>query len=377
MEVEGPKGTQALEVESRGGGFRLPFTPEAPGEYRVRLALPSGAVEGRFTAQEAKDLALLIRAGALPVPVEVVEQRTVGPSLGEAAIRASVQAALIGAALTILYMVAYYRLLGGLAAAALLIYGLLSFAVLLLLEATLTLPGVAGFVLAIGMAVDANVLVFERIKEEHAAGQRIGSAVTAGFKRAWSAIADSNATTILAAALLFFLASGAVRGFGITVTIGVAVSMFTALVVTRILVEVAIRPAAVRTRPTFLGMGVGSGFRRWLEERSPDLLGRSRIWFTVSAVVLALAMALMTQAPVILLDEPTAGVHPALIQELVAQIRALNAEGRTFVVIEHHMEVVNALAHRVYFLAGGRVLAEGTPEAVRQDPQVLHAYYGH
>ncbi|HXF56759.1 MAG TPA: protein translocase subunit SecD [Actinomycetota bacterium] len=273
-------------------------SPEVAPDVECGVGIAGGTtvITGRFTAQEAKDLALLIRAGALPVPVEVVEQRTVGPSLGEAAIRASVQAALIGAALTILYMVAYYRLLGGLAAAALLIYGLLSFAVLLLLGATLTLPGVAGFVLAIGMAVDANVLVFERIKEEHAAGQRIGSAVTAGFKRAWSAIADSNATTILAAALLFFLASGAVRGFGITVTIGVAVSMFTALVVTRILVEVAIRPAAVRTRPTFLGMGVGSGFRRWLEERSPDLLGRSRIWFTVSAVVLALAMAgLVTQ----------------------------------------------------------------------------------
>jgi len=127
-------------------------------------------ISGAFTDREASDLALLIRAGALPVPVEVVEQRTVGPTLGEAAIRASTQAAVLGAALTMLYMIAYYRLLGGLAAVALVCYGLLSFAVLLALRATLTLPGVAGFVLAIGMAVDANVLVFERMREEHRAG---------------------------------------------------------------------------------------------------------------------------------------------------------------------------------------------------------------
>jgi SecD/SecF fusion protein len=267
-------------------------SPEVAPDVQCDIGITGGTtvITGRFTEREAKDLALLIRAGALPVPVEVVEQRTVGPSLGEAAIRASVQAAAIGAALTILYMVAYYRLLGALAAVALVIYGILSFAVLLLLGATLTLPGVAGFVLAIGMAVDANVLVFERIKEEHAAGHRMGSAVVAGFKRAWSAIVDSNATTILAAALLFFLASGAVRGFGITVTIGVAVSMFTALVVTRILADLLIRPAAVRSRPWLLGMGVGQRFRRWLEERSPNLLGRSPIWFAISGVVLALAV---------------------------------------------------------------------------------------
>lgn len=273
-------------------------SPEVAPDVECGVGITGGAtvITGRFTEQEAKELALLIRAGALPVPVEVVEQRTVGPSLGEAAIRASVQAAVIGAGLTMLYMLVYYRLLGALAAVTLLTYGVLSFAVLLLLGATLTLPGVAGFVLAIGMAVDANVLVFERIKEEHAGGHRMGSAVVAGFKRAWSAIADSNATTILAAALLFFLGSGAVRGFGVTVTIGVAVSMFTALVVTRLLVDTAIRPAAIRTRPGLLGMGVGRRFRRWLGERSPDLVGRARTWFALSGLVLVLAVAgLVTQ----------------------------------------------------------------------------------
>ncbi|HLJ09387.1 MAG TPA: protein translocase subunit SecD, partial [Acidimicrobiia bacterium] len=220
-------------------------------------------ITGSFTEKEAKDLALLIRAGALPVPVEVVEQRTVGPTLGDAAVRASVQAAIIGAALTIVYVIAYYRLLGLLAALALVAYGAVSFATLLALGATLTLPGIAGFVLAIGMAVDANVLIFERIKEEHAGGASVRAATRHGFKRAWTAIADSNATTLLAAVLLFFYASGAVRGFGVTLSIGVLVSMFTALVLTRVLVAAALRSPRIAARPRLLGLEVGGRLRRW------------------------------------------------------------------------------------------------------------------
>ncbi|MDQ4133185.1 MAG: protein translocase subunit SecD [Actinomycetota bacterium] len=247
-------------------------------------------ITGDFTEREAKDLALLIRAGALPVPVEIVEQRTIGPTLGDAAVRASVQAAIIGAALTILYMVAYYRLLGGLATIALLAYGLVSFAVLLAIDATLTLPGIAGFVLAIGMAVDANVLVFERAKDEFEAGSSVRSAMLKGFSRAWSAIADSNITTLLAAVLLFFFASGAVRGFGVTLSVGVLVSMFSALVVTRVLVELIVRSRAIATRPRLLGLGVGGRLRAWLSTRGPNILGRSRLWLTISAVVVALAL---------------------------------------------------------------------------------------
>jgi SecD/SecF fusion protein len=221
-------------------------------------------ITGDFTDREAQDLALLIRAGALPVPVQVVEQRTVGPTLGEAAIRASVQAAVVGAALTMLYMIAYYRLLGGLAAVALLAYGLLSFAVLLALRSTLTLPGIAGFVLAIGMAVDANVLVFERMREEHRAGAGLRLSLRRGFAKASSAIADSSVTTLLAAGLLFFLASGAVRGFGVTLSVGVLVSLFSALVVTRVLVELAARSAVVRRRPGLLGLEGGGRLAHWL-----------------------------------------------------------------------------------------------------------------
>jgi SecD/SecF fusion protein len=248
-------------------------------------------ITGDFSDQEAGELALLIRAGALPVPVEVVSQRTVGPTLGEAAIKASMQAAVVGAALTMLFMVAYYRLLGGLAAVALGCYGLLSFAVLLALRATLTLPGIAGFVLAIGMAVDANVLVFERMREEHRAGAGVRRSLERGFTKAFSAIADSNITTLLAAVLLFFLASGAVRGFGVTLSVGVLVSMFTALVVTRSLVELVVRAGAVRRRPGLLGLDGGGRLAGWLASRGPDLLGRARWWLAASLLALLLAAA--------------------------------------------------------------------------------------
>jgi SecD/SecF fusion protein len=268
-------------------------SPEVSPDVDCDVGITGGdtVITGDFDQQEAKDLALLIRAGALPVPVEVVEQRTIGPTLGDAAIRASVEAAIIGGALTILYVVAYYRVLGVLAAVALLVYGVTSYAVLLALGATLTLPGIAGFVLAIGMAVDANVLVFERTKEEFSAGKRLRAAALEGFKKAWSAIADSNATTLLAAIILFYFAAGAVRGFGITLTIGVLVSMFTALVVTRVLVEVAMKSRFLSSRPGALGMNVGSGLRKRLEERPIDLMSRSKWWFGLSALVLAVALA--------------------------------------------------------------------------------------
>src|SRR6266498_3035235 len=250
-------------------------SPQVDPSVRCGQGISGGTtvITGDFTDKEARDLALLIRAGALPVPVQVVEQRTVGPTLGAEAIAASTQAAIIGVSLTIAYMALYYRLMGGLSALALLCYGLLSFAVLLALRSTLTLPGIAGFVLAIGMAVDANVLVFERMKEEFRAGAGVRGALRRGSRNALSAIADSNVTTLLAALLLFFLASGAVRGFGVTLSVGVVVSMFTALVVTRVLVEVALRWRAVSERPRLLGVATGGRLRDWLATRQPNLLG--------------------------------------------------------------------------------------------------------
>ena len=248
-------------------------------------------ITGNFDEETSNELALLIRAGALPVPVEVIEQGTVGPSLGEAAIDASLQAALIGAGLTILYMIAFYRLMGVAAGISLVVYGLLSYAVLVWLGATLTLPGIAGFVLAIGMAVDANVLVYERAKEEYAVDPTLGRSLEAGFQRAWSAILDANVTTLLAAVLLFFLAAGAVRGFGVTLTIGVLVSMFSALVVTRVLLEMLSRVPALQTRPRLMGMTVGRRFQEWLRTSGPNLFAKPQRWLIISGILIVLAIA--------------------------------------------------------------------------------------
>lgn len=250
-------------------------------------------ITGSFTAEEAKDLAALVRGGALPVPVEVIEQRTVGPTLGAQAIEASATAALIGIVLTGLFIVVVYRLVGALATVALACYALISYAVLVALGATLTLPGLAGFVLAIGMAIDANVLVFERAREEYAGapGRGVRAAVSTGFAKAWSAIIDSNVTTLLAGGLLFFLASGPVRGFGVTLAIGVLASMVSALVVTRALVEVALRRRGVAARPRITGVAGLGRVRTALARRDPDLMRRGRRWLALSAVALVLAVS--------------------------------------------------------------------------------------
>lgn len=247
----------------------------------------STQISGDFTQATADDLSILIKGGALPVPVETVEQRTVGPTLGQVAIDASIEAAIIGIALTGLFIVLVYRLVGFLATIALATYALISFGLLLWLGATLTLPGLAGFVLAIGLAIDANVLVFERAREEYAEKQAAGltPALTTGFNKAWSAIIDSNVTTLLAAALLFFFASGPVKGFGVTLSIGVVASMFSALVVARVLCEWAMRRTLVRKRPGISGLAGDGRIRTWLNESGPDLMKRSGLWVVITIVV--------------------------------------------------------------------------------------------
>ncbi|MEW2293299.1 protein translocase subunit SecD [Streptomyces sp. NPDC006743] len=251
----------------------------------------STQITGSFGDREARELALLVSGGALPVPVETVEQHTVGPALGARAITASAWAAAVGTALTALFIVVTYRLMGVLAAVALLSYGLISYAALAMLGATLTLPGLAGFVLAIGMAVDANVLVFERAREEYAARQRptVRSALSAGFRNAFSAVADSNVTTLIAAGLLFFLASGPVRGFGVTLGIGVLASMVSALVVTRALADLTVGRRWVRRRPSATGLATTGRVRDALVRRAPRLTRRPCRRLAVSAVVLVLA----------------------------------------------------------------------------------------
>ncbi|MEV2243192.1 protein translocase subunit SecD [Streptomyces sp. NPDC049970] len=269
-------------------------SPQVDPSIRCEAGLPSGStrITGSFGAEEARDLALLIKGGALPVPVEIVEQRTVGPTLGAAAVEASARAALIGAAATALFITFVYRLFGALAALALAAYGVISYAVLVALGVTLTLPGLAGFVLAVGMAVDANVLVFERAREEYArpGNGSLRSALNAGFRKAWSAVADSNATTLIAAALLFFLGSGPVKGFGVTLAVGVLVSMFSALVIARALTEIAAGSGFVSDYRGVNGIGRPGRVRTWLNERDPLLFRSPRRLLVTSAAIVLIAV---------------------------------------------------------------------------------------
>lgn len=247
----------------------------------------STSITGSFTQTTATDLAVLIKGGALPVKVEIVEQRTVGPTLGKVAIDASIEAAIIGIVLTGLFIMFVYRLVGFLATIALGTYALIAFGMLVWLGATLTLPGLAGFVLAIGLAIDANVLVFERAREEYAErpGAGLSPALTTGFNKAWSAIIDSNVTTLLAAALLFFFASGPVKGFGVTLSIGVIASMVSALVIARVLCEWAVKRSFVKNRPGLSGLAGTGRIRKWLTESGPDLMKRSGTWIVITLVV--------------------------------------------------------------------------------------------
>ncbi|WP_067462064.1 protein translocase subunit SecD [Actinomadura macra] len=253
----------------------------------------STQITGDFGPQEAKDLAALVEGGSLPVPVKIIEQRVVGPTLGDAAIDASARAAVIGVLLTGLFIVAVYRLVGLLATVALAGYALISYAALVVVGATLTLPGLAGFVLAVGMAIDANVLAFERAREERAAAPGRGprAALSTGFTKAWSAIADSAVTTLLAGGLLFFLASGPVRGFGVTLTIGVLASLVSAMLLSRVLTDAALARMPGLGRSRAGGLGTSGRIRRWLEEREPDLMRRRRLWLGVSALAVILAVA--------------------------------------------------------------------------------------
>ncbi len=205
-----------------------------------------GQISGGFrTLNEARDLAVLLRGGALPVPVEVIERRSVGPTLGRDSLDASMRAGMVALGMVFLFMILLYRLPGMLADVALAMYGLILLASLVALGATLTLPGIAGFIMSVGMAIDANILIFERVKEELRAGKSPGSAIASGWTRAFSAILDSNVTTLIGGFVLFLLGTGPVKGFAATLVVGVLISMFTAIIVTRVFIDSA--SGAVRT----------------------------------------------------------------------------------------------------------------------------------
>ena len=193
----------------------------------------SGEIEGKFTKQSADDLALTLRSGALPASIEYLEERTVGPSLGADSIRSGVQASLVGLALVVMFMLIYYRGSGINAVVALLLNMLLMIAGLMIFGATLTLPGIAGIILTIGMAVDSNVLIFERIREELQTGKTIPSAVDQGFKRAFVTIIDTHVTTTVSSLFLFVFGTGPIRGFAVTLILGLMVNLFSAVYVSR------------------------------------------------------------------------------------------------------------------------------------------------
>ena len=228
----------------------------------VRSELNTGNVEitGNFDAKEANELAVVLKAGSLPVPLEVIENRTVEASLGAESVRATLIAGVIGTVGVMLFMLLVYQLPGMVANIALVIYALMNLAVFKLIPITLTVPGIAGFILAIGMAVDANILIFERTKEELQNGRTLYAGIEIGFKRAFAAIFDSNITTILACAILFYFGTGVVKGFALTLAIGVITSMFTAISATRNLLHFVLEARQAKS-PTLFGVKVPSKIR--------------------------------------------------------------------------------------------------------------------
>jgi protein-export membrane protein SecD len=270
--TSGPAPLTGAQLENAkvetGGSYGMPvvgfkFKPEAAGKFssltaanvgkqmaivldgvvqsapviKGRISGGSGIIEGQFSPEDAKALAIVLRAGALPAPVKVIEERVVGPTVGEDSIRDGLRSSAIGFALVVLFMVIYYRASGFVAIIALGMNLLLMMATMAYLRATLTLPGMAGIILSLAMAVDANVLIFERIREELRLGKPIKTAVSVGYDRAFSAIFDSHVTSLITALILFQFGTGPIKGFAVTLTIGLILSLFTAIVVTHMIFD--------------------------------------------------------------------------------------------------------------------------------------------
>ena len=236
---EGGKKFAELTMNNVGRRIAILLDGEVLTAPNVKEAITGGkaVITGQRTLQEAHELAILLRSGALPVKVNIIETRTVGPSLGQDSKDKSVFAFAIGLGAVILFMAGFYRLSGIIADISLMAYVILLLAILKLLDATLTLPGVAGIILSIGMAVDANVLIFEHFKEEYLSGKTLRLSMDAGFSRAFTTIFDSNITTIIASAVLFCFGTGSIRGFAITLGLGVMISMFTAITLTQFMTK--------------------------------------------------------------------------------------------------------------------------------------------
>lgn len=239
-----------ITADNIGKPFAIVLDNEVISAPVIREIIPTGTgqISGSFTVQSANDLAILLRAGALPAPLTIIEERTVGPGLGQDSIEAGVKASYLGMILVVIFMFATYGLFGLFANIAVAVNVGMILGVLSLLGATLTLPGIAGIVLTVGIAVDSNVLIYERIREEVRAGRSAIAALDAGFNQALRTILDSNITTFIAAAVLFYIGTGPVRGFAVTLGIGILTTLFTAFTLTRLMVAVWVR----WWRPTYV-----------------------------------------------------------------------------------------------------------------------------
>ena len=245
---EGAKKFAALTAKSVGKHIAILLDKQILTNPVVNEVIPNGkaVISGNRDMAEAERLAILLRSGALPVKVEVLETRTVGPTLGEDSKAKSIQAFTIGIAAIVIFMLLFYRVSGFVANITLILYVMMLLFSLKMLNATLTLPGIAGIILGMGMAVDANVLIFERFKEEYRNGKTLRAAMDAGFSRAFATILDSNVTTLIAAAVLFFLGTGPIKGFAVTLGLGIILSMFTAVTITRYVLKMLINANIIK-----------------------------------------------------------------------------------------------------------------------------------
>jgi len=280
------------EITSANVGRRLAIVLDGQVQSapNIKEAIPSGeaVITGRFTLEQVQDLAKILKYGALPAPIQVEEERTIGPLLGLDSIQSGVHASAIGIILVLAFMVFYYFLAGFVADIALLLNLLMVLGGLGILPhmfgatvATLTLPGIAGIILSLGMAVDANVLINERIREELGTGKNLRTAIANGYSKAFSAIFDSNLTTLIAAAFLFQFGTGPIRGFAVTLIIGLIASMFTAIVVTRTIFEILLSLGLLKSLP----------MQKWVKETKIDFIGKRKICYAVSLIIIVWGLA--------------------------------------------------------------------------------------
>jgi len=288
--AEGAKKFAQVTAANVGRRLAIVLDGKVQSAPNIREAIPSGeaVITGRFSVEQAQDLSLILRVGALPAPMHVEEERTVGPLLGQDSINKGVKSAIIGGLLVFAFMAAYYLLAGLVSDVALLMNLLIILGGLGILpvlfpgvSATLTLPGIAGIALSLGMAVDANVLINERIREELLSGKNLRAAITNGYAKAFSAIFDSNLTTLIAAFLLFQFGTGPIRGFAVTLTIGLISSMFTAIVVTRVIFELLLKIGILKNSLPML---------RLIKETKLDFVGKRKIFYAISIIVIGVGL---------------------------------------------------------------------------------------